>query len=548
VAEPLGPEKSKSRGHGKQVIEWVTPPHGKDWPIVATSTLRSVLSGVRDFAAPTPAISSSPRSSSASPIAITDFILSNPAAERPVQGPTTSAASIVKDLHQLGLATKGGIRYNRREFEEPTAAYESSRSATRRWQAEYRDLFGATYDRKLRAMNRFLFATLLCTVGHFAFGADTDGDGLLDLIDVPGFNPNVSGEADFVNSGIQDLDGAKLLTNATGLNLRTNQITSIENGDFEGLNNLQTLFLGSNPITNIENGAFQGLNNLQALGLPNITSIESGDFEGLDNLPTLGLYENQITSLEKGAFQGLDNLRTLKMGANPITTLEDGVFEGLNNLLTLDLGAEWSFFGGQISAFEDGALRGLENLQTLDLRGNPITYSKLNLTDATFRSLSTISIGLTAIVTQPHFTDLVLDRALLSLGSFQTVVGANQLISNVSLAGLTFLDGNPANLSALLNIPTLDNVRVDQALFNRYAAEFNAFASISGNIVTVVPEPSTLLLCTAASVLVWTFHRRRRDSAIAQRHGYEPCWPTFGGESENRHLCAVAPQCPRYVR
>jgi Leucine-rich repeat (LRR) protein len=397
-------------------------------------------------------------------------------------------------------------------------------------------------------MKRFLFATILCAIGHCALGADTDGDGLLDLIDVPGFNPNASGEVDFVNRGIQDLDGAKLLTNATRLNLRTNQITSIETGDFQGLNDLQTLSLGSNPITSIAMGAFQGLKNLQALGLPNITSIERGDFQGLDNLPTLALYENQITRLEKGAFQGLDNLRMLKMGANPITILENGVFEGLNNLQTLDLGAEWSFSGGQITAFEDGALRGLENLQTLDLRGNPITYSKLNLTDATFRSLSTIFIGLTALVTQPHFTDLVLDRALLSLGSFQTIVGANQLISNVSLVGLTFLDGNPANLSALLNISTLDNVRVDQALFNRYAAEFNAFASIPGTTVTVVPEPSAFLLCTAASVLVWTFHRRRRDNAIAQGHGYESCWSTFGGESENRHLCEVVFQCPRYVR
>jgi Leucine-rich repeat (LRR) protein len=286
---------------------------------------------------------------------------------------------------------------------------------------------------------------------------------------------------------------------------------------------LQRLDLSDNPITSIENGAFQGLNKLQALGLPNITSIESGDFHGLDNLPALGLYENQITRLEKGAFQGLDNLRTLKMGANPITTFKNGVFEGLNNLQTLDLGAEWSFFGGQITAFEDGALRGLENLQTLDLRGNPITYAKLNLTDATFRSLSTIFIGLTALATQPHFTDLVLDRAQLSLGSFQTIVGANQLISNLSLAGLTFLDGNPANLSALLNIQTLDDVRVDQALFNRYAAEFNAFASIPGNTVTVVPEPSTFLFWTAASVLVWTFLRRRHVNAIAQGHGYESC-------------------------
>ena len=38
-------------------------------------------------------------------------------------------------------------------------------------------------------MKRFLLATLLCAIGHCAYGADTDGDGLLDVIDVPGLTP-----------------------------------------------------------------------------------------------------------------------------------------------------------------------------------------------------------------------------------------------------------------------------------------------------------------------------------------------------------------------
>jgi hypothetical protein len=46
-------------------------------------------------------------------------------------------------------------------------------------------------------MKRFLFATLLCAIGHCAYGADTDGDGLLDLIDVAGFNANASGDVEF---------------------------------------------------------------------------------------------------------------------------------------------------------------------------------------------------------------------------------------------------------------------------------------------------------------------------------------------------------------
>ena len=76
---------------------------------------------------------------------------------------------------------------------------------------------------------------------------------------------------------------------------------------------------------------------------------------------------------------------------------------------------------------------------------------------------------------------------------------------HVSLVGLSFSDTSPDDLSNLLTLETLDNVRVDQALFDRYAAEFNAFDAIPGNTVTVVPEPSAIFLCTAAWILGWAF-------------------------------------------
>ena len=83
---------------------------------------------------------------------------------------------------------------------------------------------------------------------------DTDGDGLLDLIDVPGFNPTAEGSASFIRRGVQDLDGTSQLTNLQTLELDYNQITSLEQGDFDGLSNLQTLDLRSNRITSLEQG------------------------------------------------------------------------------------------------------------------------------------------------------------------------------------------------------------------------------------------------------------------------------------------------------
>ena len=111
---------------------------------------------------------------------------------------------------------------------------------------------------------------------------DTDGDGLLDVLDVEEFDPNASGTLRLIGLGIQDLDGANLLTNLQELFLDINRIRSIESGDFDGLANLQDLTLNNNRIASIENGVFEGMASLQGLALHNnrIAAIENGAFDG----------------------------------------------------------------------------------------------------------------------------------------------------------------------------------------------------------------------------------------------------------------------------
>jgi Leucine-rich repeat (LRR) protein len=281
---------------------------------------------------------------------------------------------------------------------------------------------------------------------------------------------------------------------------------SLENGDFEGLSNLHELDVSFNPFTNLKIVDFEGLQNLQTLYLDatQITSIENGDFEGFNDLQVVSLRFNGITSIENGDFEGLVNLQRLSLNGNQIRSLENDDFLGLSNLQHLDVG------GNQITSIEDGSFQGFDKLQILNLQENAIT--ELNLTGATFGSLGTCGARPGFCVDSGEISDLILDHSVLNQGSFQSIIYATQFISNVSLVGLTFSDGNPANLSALLNIATLDNVRVDHALFNQYAAEFNAFDAIPGNTVTVVPEPSAFLLCTAASIMACVFHRRSRSS------------------------------------
>lgn len=155
------------------------------------------------------------------------------------------------------------------------------------------------------SVTRSILTLLLCFECRLMLAADVDGDGLLDLMEVSGFDPNASEIVYHDRRGIQDLDGAALLTNATWLYLESNQITSIENRDFQGLANLVSIDLSGNQIASIENGGFQGLQNLKVLDLSanQIARVMNGSFLGLDHLESLFLKRSRITSIDVEGFR-----------------------------------------------------------------------------------------------------------------------------------------------------------------------------------------------------------------------------------------------------
>ena len=106
-----------------------------------------------------------------------------------------------------------------------------------------------------------------------------------------------------------------------------NPISTIEQGAFTGLDNLQRLELSSTSLSSVQNGAFNGLGNLQILHLyrNQISSIESGGFEGLSSLESLQLYDNRITALTPGGFTGLAGLQELGRRTSPYGDGKAGV-------------------------------------------------------------------------------------------------------------------------------------------------------------------------------------------------------------------------------
>ena len=107
---------------------------------------------------------------------------------------------------------------------------------------------------------------------------------------------------------------------------------------------------------------------------------------------------------------------------------------------------------------------------------------------------------------------LVLDEATLNLSSFEVITNETRYITDVSLVNLTFTDEYPLTLDSLLQIGTLDHVRVDRSLFRRYETELIVFAAADGNTVTIVPEP-TLPWCLAMGVIaLWRMNAKTRGA------------------------------------
>lgn len=171
------------------------------------------------------------------------------------------------------------------------------------------------------------------------------------------------------------------------------RITSLKNGDFEGLSSLQfldlshnflrglpdsvftdvasldTLNLEENLLAALPQGVFGALTGLQYLDLSGnaLTALPDSSFAGFTALKKLYLDDNWLTALPEGIFADATVLDTLWLKDNALGTLPDGVFDNLSALLALDLS------GNLLAALPDSAFKDLTSLEFLTLSLNRLT-------------------------------------------------------------------------------------------------------------------------------------------------------------------------------
>ena len=102
---------------------------------------------------------------------------------------------------------------------------------------------------------------------------------------------------------------------------------------------MENIQLHSNQLSSLPEDVFDGLNALENIQLHSnqLSSLPEDVFDGLNALENIQLHSNQLSSLPEDVFDGLNALTYLTLGYNQLSTLPDGIFEGLTALRTVRL-------------------------------------------------------------------------------------------------------------------------------------------------------------------------------------------------------------------
>ncbi|XP_044001592.1 toll-like receptor 13 [Aphidius gifuensis] len=130
--------------------------------------------------------------------------------------------------------------------------------------------------------------------------------------------------------GVLPTNSLICLWNLEKLSISKTQLTTIEAGVFDSLNNLKYIHLAFNKLTRITTGAFNRLNNLITLDLNHNKIIEMDD-KSLrksveNNLHLLNLSYNEFSFIKKDTFAGF-KCSQLDLSHNKISHIEDDAFK-----------------------------------------------------------------------------------------------------------------------------------------------------------------------------------------------------------------------------
>ena len=273
------------------------------------------------------------------------------------------------------------------------------------------------------------------------------------------------------------------LERISSLDLSSQGLTTLKDGDFEGLTGLTSLRLSNNRFKKLPRGVFSGLVNLGDLFLDGnqLEQLPESLFSGLDSLVELNLAYNHLSVLSEGLFAGLVELRDLSLARNQLIELPDGLFNGLSGLEFLSL--QWN----RLAELPDGLFAGLVGLQELQL-----SYNRLDdLPSVLFAGVS----SLTRLSLQGNRLTEVPDRLFQGLSSLERLFLADNSLSQLSagsFADLRNLQGLHLSYNRLITIP--DGLFAGLSNLEVLELSRNQLQDLPGGAFAPLPDLRTILL------------------------------------------------------
>ena len=170
--------------------------------------------------------------------------------------------------------------------------------------------------------------------------------------------------------------------------------TTLQKGDFSGLDSVLRLVIYGNGLRDLPEGLFSGMDSLKELKIlldimdlperrtyleesleePELSKNRSrylpeGLLSGLAFLEKLDISWNKLEDLPEGLLSALVSLEELDLSRNNLKDLPDGLFSSSASLKKLDL----SF--NKLEGLQDGLLSSLVSLEYLNLSWNPLVDS-----------------------------------------------------------------------------------------------------------------------------------------------------------------------------
>ena len=257
--------------------------------------------------------------------------------------------------------------------------------------------------------------------------------------------------------GLNAFSNLKLLKDLDLRNCRLSD-SSLENQNWQHLEQLKQLRLAGNQLEKVRANWFVALSNLESLDLSRnrLTSLSANSFEGLRRsgakLITLALQHNQLAHLEKGVFDDMKHLENLLLQNNSLEQFPAEVLSPLKNLRRINLAHNKLSFEGGLGSEYFGARSpfGMNpQLEKVDLSHNRITeifHDWYNIDKLRELNLSSNSIA-NLTFSQLHFSpsvDIVLDlrdNRIEKVSEFYLASHTNS--TNSYITKILYLDNNP---------------------------------------------------------------------------------------------------------